>query len=206
MHIGPDFRRFASWAEDNTPSLHVDDGVLRVEAEQPLILKYRGEETWVLIFDTTGVYQDTSEFDDPVILLSRERLTLRIEGQIEDYAWKDFGTFELNSGNIGYYSLLLQALLVPLGFLFHLIISLLSKGLQAVLISPLAYSIANSYGVRLPFRSSFAIALYALVPATALDLLVKASGMNISYFMFIYIFAAVIYTYLATKKCVAIED
>lgn len=206
LHISPDFRRFVDWAEENVPSISVQDGVLNVEAEQPLILKYRGEKTWILVFDTSGVYEDTSEFNDPVVLLSRDRLILRIEGQLEDYSWSDFGTFELNSQNIGYYSILLQALIVPLGFLFHLLVTLISKGVQAVLISPLAYSVANSYGIRLPFRSSFAIALYALVPATALDLLVKASGMNISYFMFIYIFAAIIYTYLATKKCVVIEE
>ena len=153
-----------------------------------------------------GVYKDTSDFNEPVILFGREKLQLRINGQVQNYSWKDFGTFAVNSGNIDILSLTLQLIILPLGFLFYFLMSLISKSIQAILISPLAYSVANSYGVRLPFRSSFSIALYSLVPATALDLLVKASGMNIPFFMFIYITAAIIYTYLATKKCVVVED
>jgi len=206
IYLSPDIRDFFSWAKTNAPAISVSEGVLNISAGQPLLLKYRGDETWVLVFDTTGVYKNTSDFNEPVILLGREELVLRIKGQVQTYSWKDFGTFEVNSENIGFLSLALQGIIFPLGFIIHLFIALISKSLQAVLISPLAYSVANSYGVRLPFRSSFSIALYSLVPATALDLLVKASGMNISFFMFIYITAAIIYTYLATKKCVVIEE
>ena len=206
IHLSPELRAFFTWAEANAPAVSISDGVLSVEAEQPLILKYRGEETWALVFDTTGVYKDTGEFSEPVVLLSRENLVIRIKGQVQAYEWKEFGTFAINSDNIGTLSTVSQLIILPIGFFFFLLVSLVSKFVQAVLISPLAYSVANSYGVRLPFRSSFAIALYSLVPATALDLLVKASGMNISFFMFIYITAAIIYTYLATKKCVVIEE
>jgi Protein of unknown function (DUF1189) len=206
IYLSPDIRHFLSWAKTNAPAISVSEGVLSVSAGQPLVLKYRSDETWILVFDTTGVYKNTSDFNEPVILLGREELVLRIKGQVQTYSWKDFGTFEVNADNIGFLSLALQGIIFPLGFIIHLFIALISKSLQAVLVSPLAYSIANSYGVRLPFRSSFAIALYSLVPATALDLLVKASGMNISFFMFIYITAAIIYTYLATKKCVVIEE
>ena len=206
IYLSPEIRDFVSWAKTNAPDIAVSEGVLTISEEQPLILKYRGDETWVLVFDTTGVYKDTSDFNEPVILLGREELLLRIKGQVQTYSWKDFGTFEVSHENIDILSLTLQGIILPLGFLFHLLTALFSKFLQAVLISPLAYSVANSYGVRLPFRSSFAIALYSLVPATALDMLVKASGMNIPFFMFIYITAAIIYTYLATKKCVVIED
>lgn len=206
IYLSPDIRDFFSWAKENAPAISVSEGVLSVEAEQPLVLKYRGGETWMLVFDTTGVYKNTSDFNEPVILLGSEELVLRIKGQVQTYSWRDFGTFEVNSENIDFLSLSLQGMILPLGFFFHFLIALISKSLQATLISPLAYSVANSYGVRLPFRSSFSIALYSLVPATALDLLVKASGMNISFFMFIYITAAIIYTYLATKKCVVIEE
>jgi len=206
IYLSPGIRSFTSWAKANAPAVSVAGGILTVSGEQPLILKYRGGETWVLVFDTTGVYKDTSDFNDPVVLLSKENMVLRIRGQVQTYPWKDFGDFEVNNENIDFISLFLQGIILPLGFLVHLLIALVSKSLQAALISPLAYSVANSYGVRLPFRSSFAIALYSLVPATTLDLLVKASGMNISFFMFIYITAAIIYTYLATKKCVVIED
>lgn len=205
LHLVPDFNRFISWAEVNAPALSVNEGILQIAADQPLVLTYQGEEKWFLVFDTTGVYQDTSDFNDPVMLFSREELVLRIRGQVQSYSWNDFGTFTLNSENINFYAKVLLVFLAPLGFLFYLLVTLVSKSLQALLISPLAYSVAGTYEVRLPFRSSFAIALYALVPATALDLLVKASGMNISYFLFIYISAALIYTYLATKKCVIIE-
>jgi len=206
IHLSPELNHFFNWAETNAPAISISEGILSVEAEQPLILKYRGNETWVLVFDTTGVYQDTGDFNEPVILLSRENLVIRIKGQVQTYEWKEFGTFSVNSDNIGMLSTASQLIILPIGFVFFLLVSLVSKAVQAVLISPLAYSVANSYGVRLPFRSSFAIALYSLVPATALDLLVKASGMNISFFMFIYITAAIIYTYLATKKCVVIEE
>ena len=206
IHLSPDIRDFANWAKQNAPPISIADGVLNVDAKQPVLLKYRGAETWILVFDTTGVYKDTVDFNDPVVLLSRENLVIRIKGQVQTYQWKDFGTFEVNPQNIGTLSIALQLVILPLGFVFYLLVTLISKFAQAVMISPLAYSVANSYGIRLPFRSSLAIALYSLVPATTLDLLVKASGMNVSFFIFIYISAAIIYTYLATKKCVVIEE
>jgi hypothetical protein len=82
---------------------------------------------------------------------------------------------------------------------------LLAKSIQALLICPIAFIVGSSYGVRLSLQSAFTIAVYSLVPAIAIDLAVRVTGLNISYFDLIYIVAAGIYTYFATQKCVVIQ-
>jgi hypothetical protein len=81
---------------------------------------------------------------------------------------------------------------------------MLAKSIQALLLCPIAFVVATGYGIRLSLRSGFTIALYSLAPAIAIDLAVRLTGLNISYFDLIYIVAAGIYTYFATQKCVVI--
>jgi hypothetical protein len=66
----------------------------------------------------------------------------------------------------------------------------------------MAYSIGLSYGVRLPYSNCFTITAYSLVPAICIDLAVKMTGVEISYFSLIYLGVVALYTFFATQRCV----
>lgn len=198
-------RRFFDWAGANVPSFEVIDGVLTVDADQPRVLKYRNGTTWTLVFDTTGTYKDPLGLEEPVVLFARNNLFFRMEGQTQTYSWEDFGSFRVTPEDLPYYHGIISWLYFPLGYCFFLVYSLVGKSIQAIILCPLAYSVATGYGVRLRFKHCFTIALYSLVPATVIDLAVEMTGLEISYFGLIYLAVAAIYTYLATQKCAVVE-
>lgn len=196
---------FVDWAKENAPPFSVVDGQLEVEADQPLLLEYQDDPTWTFVFDTTGVYKDPEGLEEPVVLFTRDTLFLRVQGTTEAYSWGDIGPLEVQPESLGGYKSVLTLLYFPLSYSIFLVYTLLAKSVQALLICPVAFIVGSGYGVRLSLRNAFTIALYSLVPAIAIDLAVRVTGLNISYFDLIYIVAAGIYTYFATQKCVVIH-
>jgi len=198
----PASNSFLDWAEDNLPPMRVQEGALIVDADQPLKRYYPGQTVWLLILDTTGIYSDTRGLEEPAVLLTRERLLVRLSGgnNPPPLDWKDVPPFDLP----GDFPTIRRAILwgfFPLTYSFWLIWSLLFKALQALLLTPLAMSVASLYGARMPFRSYFTIALYSLTPAIVIDCAVQWTGLRIVYFDLIYLAIAAIYTYMATQRC-----
>lgn len=200
-HYAPEVDRFFAWAHQNFPAISVEQGKLRVEADQPLLIKYANGETWTLVFDTTGTYTDPVGLEEPVLLFSRDNLYLRNQGQTNTYPWLNLGDFSVSQENLDDYRATLEVLYFPIGYGFFLLFNLLAKAIQALLLSPLAFSVGASYGVRLPLSRCFTIALYSLIPAIVVDLAVRLTGLNIAYFDIIYLAAAAVYTFLATQRC-----
>ena len=201
----PVFSDFFDWAERNIPQFAVVEGQLEVDADQPLLLEYRNDPTWTFVFDTTGTYRDADGLKEPVLLFTGDKLFFRFQGAAEVYPWRDLGPLEVSPGDLSDYKRVLTLLYFPLGYSFLLIYTMLAKSIQALLLCPIAFVVATGYGIRLSLRNGFTIALYSLVPAIAIDLAVRLTGLNISYFDLIYIVTAGIYTYFATQKCVVIQ-
>jgi hypothetical protein len=201
----PAFSDFFGWAEENAPPFAVVDGRLEVQADQPLLLEYRKDPTWTFVFDTTGTYRDADGLEEPVMLFTRDMLFFRFQGATETYSWRDLGPIEVRPEDLREYKKVLTLLYFPLGYSVFLIYTMLAKSFQALLLCPIALVVGTGYGVRLSLKNGFTIALYSLVPAIAIDLAVRLTGLNISYFDLIYIVTAGIYTYFATQKCVVIQ-
>ena len=204
-HFYPVLSDFVDWAEENAPTFAVTDGELQVEADQPLLLEYPGDPSWTFVFDTTGTYEDPEGLEEPVMLFTRDDLFLRVQGANETYPWNDLGTLEERPQDLRDYKTVLSLVYFPIGYSVFLIYTMLAKTIQALLVCPIAFIVGSGYGVRLSLLNAFTIALYSLVPAIAIDLAVRVTGLNISYFDLIYIVAAGIYTYFATQKCVMIQ-
>jgi hypothetical protein len=125
-----------------------------------------------------------------------------MQGQTQTYLWEDFGEFSVNHENLREYETIVVWAYFPLAYSFFLIFNILAKSLQALILSPIAYSVAISYGVRFPLADSVTIALYSLVPAIVIDLAIITTGIDISYFDLIYLAIAGLYTFLASQRCV----
>ena len=199
---GPHVEQFFDWADENFPPIEVAAGELQVLADQPIVVKYRNDSTWTFVFDTTGTYSDPSGLEEPVLLFTQEKLYVQMQGQTQTYLWEDFGEFSVTPENLGEYETIIVWAYFPLAYSFFLIYNILAKSLQALILSPIAYSVAVSYGVRLPLTDAVTIALYSLVPAIVIDLAIVMTGIDISYFDLIYLVIAGLYTFLASQRCV----
>ena len=204
-HYGPQLLDMFRWAQNNLPPFEVIDGRLSVATEQPLVKKYPGKETITFVFDTTGTYSDPSELEDPVILFTEDNLYFRLAGETKTYWWKDFGTFQVGSREFGTLISFFKWAYFPVGYCLALSYTLVAKGLSAIFLTLLALSTSLRHGIRLPFQQRLTIALYGLTPAVVIDLAVKVTGVQISYFFLLYFTIAAIYTYSATQKCVISE-
>src|SRR5690606_2458641 len=190
----PGVTQFVAWAQQNLPAIQIQEGKLHVEAEQPLVKRYKGKnETWTIVFDTTGTYLTGESLQEPSVLLTEEKLLLQFQGMSSTYLFKDFGDGRLTPQDLPTFQKWFKWFLFPLGgYSFWLIWSFIAKALQALLLSPLLFAVSAVYGVRMSVRNSFNVALSSLAPAIVIDLAVSLTGITISYFDWIYLGAAMI--------------
>lgn len=197
----PEVDRFFNWAEENFPPIEVSEGNLSVKADQPLVTEYSNGATWTFVFDTTGTYLSPDSLQEPVLLFTKDNLFFRAQGQTQTYTWSDFGSFNVNPEDIQDQKSLIAWMYFPFAYSFFLILCLFAKLIQGLLLSPLAHFVGITYGIRFTLTNCFTVALYALVPATVIDVGVRMTGLQISYFDLIYIGIAAIYTYMAAQRC-----
>lgn len=200
---GPQWERFAAWAQDNFPRLQVKEETLQVDAPQPLVRTYEGTPRLTFVFDTTGSYRPSQATEGTTVLLTGPALIVEHQGQTQTFPWKDFGPFVLDQEGLQQLATAVKWGYFPVAYSFLLLFNLAAKSIQAVLLSLFAFSGALRFGVRLPFRHNFTIALYSLTPAIVVDLAVASTGVQLSFFTLIYLSTAAIYTYLAAQRCVA---
>lgn len=196
----PEVDRFADWSESNLPAFSVTQNELRVEADQPYIVEFKNGIDWTFAFDTTGTYKDPSGLSQPALLFARKNLYLRVNDQNQTYSWADFGEFNFSPSDAEQYVSIFKWAYFPVAYSFLLVSNLIAKAFQALILAPLAYSVGVTYGTRMSLVNCLTITLYSLVPAIAIDLGVRMTGLEISYFDFIYLAIAGIYTFFATQR------
>jgi hypothetical protein len=200
-----EFHSFWRWAEANLPVLEVRDGELRVEAEQPTVRTYHGQEVLTFVFDSGAGYQDAEEVQEPGVLFTRDALYVRLGGRTQSYRWQDYDEFRLAPPEMRQVEQLIKWAYFPVSYSFFFIYNLIAKAFHALLLTLFGVSATARYAIRLPFRHYFTIALYALTPAVLIDLAVTMTGLEISYFFVIYLGTGAIYTYMASQRTVAVE-
>lgn len=197
----PTLDHFLAWAGDHIPAFEIRDGQLETSATQPIRTTYDGEFQLTLVFDTTGIYTDPAGLDEPAVLLTSRNLFLRSGGRTQTFTWADYGPFRFDPAQVDGYGAILKLLYFPGAYSVLLVYHLLAKGLTAIFLVPLAYSMGLSYGVRFRFRECFTVTLHSLVPAVTVDFAVTMSRVEISYFDLIYLAAAAVYTVFAAQRC-----
>ncbi len=197
----PALDHFLEWAGAHVPAFEIREGQLETSAAQPIRTTYEGDFQLTLVVDTTGIYTDPAGLDEPAVLMTRRNLFLRSGGQTQTFTWADYGPFRFDPGQVGSYGAILKLLYFPGAYSILLIYHLAAKAATALLLIPLAYSMALSYGTRFNIAECFAITLHSLVPAITVDLAVTMSGVEIGYFDLIYLAAAAVYTVFAAQRC-----
>ncbi len=202
FHYGKRFLEFAQWAESNAPPIEVVDGLLRVEAELPLIMKYEGEPQLTFLFDLDATLQDARQIRGSIFLFAQEQLHIQHTGQSQSYRWEDFGDFRMGRSEIQNTALWLQWAYFPFACSFLLVYTFVAKLLLAGCLCLFGFSASARYGVRLPLQNYLTIGIYSLTPAVVLDLGVSLTGLQINSFYLIYFATAALYSYMATQRCI----
>ena len=204
-HYGPQLLDLLEWVQGNIPQFEVVDGRLSVDARQPLVMRYPGEKIITFVFDTTSKNVDPMQLKEPAILFTEKFLYLRTAGETRGYAWKDFGDIRMDIEDFETLSQLFKWFYFPIGGFCILVYTIIAKSLSAIALALFALSASLRYGIHLPFQQRFTIALYSLTPAIVIDLAILVTGVVIPYLFILYSGTAIIYTYLATQKCVTSE-
>lgn len=203
----PAVLRLIDWAQHNFPPLEIRDGLLRVEANEPIVKEYLGDRVYTFVFDTTGQSEPIHKLNPPAVVLSRENLHLMDGGKTQTWPWSVWhelgGDFVVGPEQWLAAKDWFNTAFYPVGYTAFLLLALFAKSIQALLLSFFSASSAARQGVRLGFRSYFTVALYGLTPAVALSLALAASGIAVPLFDFIYLATAAIYSYLAMQRCVS---
>ena len=202
FHLGPEFREFGIWLQENVPPMQVSEGRLRVEADQPLIQTYSGREPVTLIFDTTGSRPDLARFPEPLLLFTEDALVLRRNQGLETFPWTDFGSFEVTPERIRNWLEIMKWIYFPTAYSLVLIFTFSIKLALALLFTLLALSVTTRHQVKFPYPAYLAIAIYSLTPAVAIETAVNLTGLSIDYLAVISLATTGIYTYMATSRIV----
>ncbi|MEE8348064.1 MAG: DUF1189 family protein [Acidobacteriota bacterium] len=199
-HYGPKFLDVMGWAQQNFPPIEIMDGRLQVTGEQPLTRKYLGDPAITFVFDTTGTYTDPHQLEEPVILLTEEKLYFRYLGQTQTYLWQNWPFQRLEQVTEA-----VKWAYFPFAYASIFVYALCIKALLAVLLVSIGILASAPYGTRLDLPQYFNIALYSLTPAMAIGSAVAIAGLGVGYFTFFCVSTAGIYSYLATRSCVAVD-
>ena len=167
---GPHFRKFSRWAQQHVPPLEVRDGKLIVEAEQPLIQTYDGEQPITVVFDTTGTYQGLATLGESSILLAEEEIYIRHQGETQIYRWRDLGPFRMGKEELYRLEIWCTRAYFPIVYSLLLVYTLVAKAIQAMVLVIFGLLASAREGVRLELGTYFTIGLYSLVPALIVDL------------------------------------
>ena len=199
-HYGPTFMDVMRWAQQNFPPLEIQEGRLRVGGEQPITKTYPGDQSITFVFDTTGTYTDPEHLEEPVFLLTEEKVFFRYLGQTQTYLWRNLPFQRLEQ-----VTRLVQWAYFPFAYFSIFVYALCIKALLATLLVSIGILASAPYGIRLDWPQYFNIALYSLTPGIAIGLAVALGGLGVGYFTFFTVSTAGIYSYLATRSCVAVD-
>ena len=210
LRLVPRIDDFLSWARTTFPSFVVTDGQMSMETDSPITLVYPGSQLFTFVFDTRPDHIQPESVDQPAVVFTRDKLYLSFLGVTWDWPQIEALFANTEQGIVVSPEILEEARkslgwMAPAFFFFTLGVSLVGKLIQALLLTFFSISASTAQGIRLPYPNTLTIAIYALTPAIAIDLLVVVLGQTSDLFQIIYLITAALYTYLATRRCVTLE-
>ena len=204
----PKIEDFVLWAGNNLPSISIQEGRLEVAGEQPLVLRYFGDQIVTFVYTEEQDLQLLEQLDPPAIVFQRDEFSLLVEGASGTWNWRDVAPFiTLLSGpeEWGAWGQWLSLIFFPTVFLVQWVFVVTGRSMQALLLMFCAASVAARLGNRLSYQECFTISVYSLTPAFILNLGVTLAGQQGLLFDLIYLGIASVYTFLATQRCMSVD-
>ena len=176
-------REWASYMDDQgvaivqqMPTVVIDEGVARVEAEQPYMILDPDTGAAMVILDTTGEITEITE-DGVGALLTRDRLFVRKDDhKTQIYELSQIDHFELDSERLEGWRELARDWFVVLMFPFLVFGLAIFRAVQVLFFGVLGNVFAKRVGVRLDFPSLLSLAAVSLTPAICAEAVLDLPG------------------------------
>ncbi|MGD9016044.1 MAG: DUF1189 family protein [Desulfobacterales bacterium] len=151
------------------PEITIDRGRVRIDADEPYLIKGPGNGEVVAILDTTGQYRDLSGTKS-VVLLTADRLYVRRGAEsVKEIDLSTVDGFHLNRDRMMAWMSSMVAWMPVMVFPFAAVAAFGLRLVQAIIFG--AVGMAMTLGLKrpIPFQAAFSIAAAALTPAILLD-------------------------------------
>jgi hypothetical protein len=168
---------------EQIPPIHIREGTVSVEAEEPYIIREPETDRPLAVLDSSGTYTTIPQAnealglsgagtDSVLLLLTADSIHARKNtGAIEQHDLSQVQSFDLSAEDVRGWLRLAAAWAAPLLFLLCLPVSFLFRLAQALLYGALGLLFAQLAGARLAYAQSLRLAVVALTPLLALDTL-----------------------------------
>lgn len=205
LWLFPALDAFGAWGKNHLPAFKVVDGRLSLERTGPIFLQYGSNPGWIFFLSDSDVPETELPIGAPAVLLLPEEIVIRYNDTERAHSWVQVGDFTFTPSDFDGYLSYTKWFFVPVVYSFLLVFQVFAKLFTAILLTPVSLWTSVALGVRIPFRWGFNIAAYSLAPAVTIDLGVRMTRVEITYFDWIYLGVAVLYTVMATRRCILPE-
>ncbi len=166
------------------PEIKIKNGQASIRGEQPFRLDALEKEGVFVAIDTREVKlkEALNYLKDAKngVVLTRDSLVVKNEGQVRILPLKDFPDLTLNSAEIQ--ALIQRYLPMVVQWVWIVVITyfLFAKPIQLLILGMIPFFGARSYSVDLTYGDALKIASFAMVPPVLLDVLLNMSGASLT--------------------------
>jgi len=153
------------------PEIHIQNGQVRVDVEEPYYIRRPGSGKLFAVIDTTGEITSLKQ-TDAALLLTRSRLAARLSaGDSRVLDLSPIESFSINQTTVSQW--LQDAQKWSPFILFPLVLgfSFVFRSIQAMLYGGLDMALAFMQNFRMPFSAAVSVAIMAMTPVILLDAL-----------------------------------
>jgi len=166
---------YAPHVVEQMPVVHIDQGRVRVEAEMPYVIRMRGNEVRLAVFDTTGATTTLEQAQAPVLLTATE-LIVREDGDIQHYPLEHLDGVRLDRESLAEWVAVSRYLAVPfMSLVMVLVLSVYRVG-EAFVFGALGWLLGRVRPPGLPYPSLVRIAAVAITPSVWCEVIAAMFG------------------------------
>jgi hypothetical protein len=187
------------WAIENLPTIHISDGIVSVNTEEPFRIEKDG---FVIIIDTTGKILSIDKSIEQGVLLTRDKLIYKqSKTQTNTYELSNIKELILDEKTINRWQKNAFRVIFPLIFITSFVYYTLAKTLQILFFSFLPLMISGSKNLELKYPQIFKISVFSLTLPFALATMIEVFYFKVKLFPFLFIFIYAVYLVKGTLAC-----
>jgi hypothetical protein len=184
------------WAKQNLPPIEIEDGVVKVDVDQPYKII---EEDFVLIIDTTDEIISLDGYKRGILLMRDKVIYKESEIKTETYDLSNIQSLRINENFMTAVRKNAPWIVLPIMFIALYIGFCISRFFQLLVFSIISVAISSIVDAKLTYRQLFLIGIYAITPSTILGAALAAFGIQLPSFLdFIF---RIIYLIMGVINC-----
>lgn len=161
------------------PDMTIQNGALSIDAPQPYVITVPGEDQPLLIIDTTGEITSLDDTDALFLVTETHMTYKKNETTTETTTLADFPDIAITRETASGFLEVVRKYALPILFPFALILSFISRIVQALVAVAIGMVLTAIFRVQLSFLSVLRIAVLALTPCILIQMILSLIGIPI---------------------------